>query len=141
MTNNRKIILIEDNRDDYEALIRGFKACNCAYSVEWFNDSSRALQYLMDGSTVLPALIVLDLNLPGMDGRTLLKLLKSHSKMSHIPIIVVSTSADQKDIEYCYSHGANSYIQKPVNFSKMKEICQSINNYWFDICLLTESSN
>lgn len=138
MTINQKIMLIEDNKDDCEAITRGFQSCNCIHPLQWYKDSTEALEYLTNEDTALPAMIILDLNLPGTDGRSLLKLIKSNRKLASIPVIIVTTSADQKDIEYCYLHGANSYIQKPVNFSKMKEICRSINDYWFNVCLIAE---
>lgn len=134
------IMLVEDNKDDCEAIVRGFEACGFTHPIKWFNDSSVVLEYLLEEGNKKPSLILLDLNLPGVDGRSLLKYIKSHNHLRHIPIIAMTTSADQKDIVSCYKHGACSYIQKPVNFNKMKEVCQSIVNYWFGSCLLPDET-
>lgn len=138
MTELISIMLVEDNKDDCEAIVRGFESCGFKHPIKWFNDSSIVLDYLLEEGNQKPTLILLDLNLPGVDGRSLLKYIKSHTHLRHIPIIAMTTSADQKDILSCYKHGACSYIQKPVNFNKMKEVCQSIVNYWFSSCLLPD---
>ena len=132
------LMLIEDNKDDQEAITRGFRSNDCPLPIKWFSSASSALEFLLDTTpSEHPRLLFLDLNIPGMDGRTFLKHLKSHSTLCRIPVIVLTTSADQKDISSCYKHGASSYIQKPIRFSQMKDICRNIIEYWFKSCLLT----
>lgn len=133
------ILLIEDNRDDAEAVLRGFSADNNTYPVLHFNSSTSALAHLNDSSLLYPAsLIILDLNMPGLDGRRMLEIIKSHPKYKSIPVIIFTTSSDQKDVRHCYENGANSYIQKPVNFEQMKSICHTLKEYWFNSAILPE---
>lgn len=133
------LMLIEDNKDDQEAIVRGFRSNDCPYPIKWFSSASSGLEFLLEASiSDHPRLIFLDLNIPGMDGRTFLKHVKSHALLRKIPVIILTTSADQKDISSCYKHGASSYIQKPIRFSRMKEICRNIMDYWFNSCLLTD---
>lgn len=119
-------MLVEDNKDDCEAIVRGFKANGCEYPIEWFQNASHALEHLLNGASVMPLLLFLDLNMPGLDGRSFLHYIQSHKSLRSIPVIVFTTSLAEKDLSYCYAHGVRSYIQKPIQFSKMKEICKNI---------------
>lgn len=132
----KNIILVEDNEDDYEAVVRGFKVCQCPCPVTWFKDASEALISLEKEKKSLPIIILLDLNLPGLDGMGFLKKLKVDPSLKSIPVIILTTSSDSEDIKSCYEYGANSYIQKPLNFEQMKVIVRSITDYWFKTCLL-----
>ncbi len=86
----------------------------------------------------VPSLILLDLNLPGTDGREVLEEIKQDEKLKIIPVIVFTTSSNPKDIESCYRFGVNSYVLKPINIDKSKEVMQSIVDYWFNIAVLPE---
>lgn len=132
-----EIMLIEDNPDDGEVITRGFKQCAPDQHITWFKSSQEALDYLLSNEDARPQVILLDLNLPGMDGRALLDLIKKHESLKKIPVLILTTSADQNDIRRCYESGANSYIQKPVNFYTMKEFCKGIYEYWFKVCILS----
>lgn len=136
MASLKNIVLIEDNEDDYEAVVRGFKHCGSPCPIIWFKDATQAFSFLMQENLDLPALILLDLNLPGLDGRGFLQKLKLNDRLKTIPIVMLTTSSDTKDIQDCYEHGANSYIQKPINFDQMKTIVHSILEYWSKTCLL-----
>jgi two-component system, response regulator len=131
-----EILLIEDNEDDREAVVRAFQTCGCDILIHWFKDSMQVLKYLQDNN---PQLILLDLNMPGLNGKMLLKEIKANDHLKKIPIVVLSTSIDPKDVLDCYSYGANSYIQKPANFFHMKDICQSLSAYWFKTSVLPTS--
>lgn len=135
------IILVEDNQDDCEVIVRGFKACECSHPIKWFQSSQAAIDYLQQYNVTQPHIVILDLNLPGIDGRSLLKIIKTDAKLQQIPVIILTTSSDEKDIKYCYENGANSYIQKPINFFKMKEVCKVISGYWFETCILPMSED
>ncbi len=141
MTETQHIMLIEDNKDDCEAIIRGFQSCDCLYPLKWFKDSDDALASLIENEEDIPLFILLDLNLPGMDGRSFLKYIKNNKQLRGIPVIVLTTSSDHKDVQYCYEHGVSAYIQKPVNFYQMKNICHSIQDYWLNTCLLPERAH
>ena len=74
--------------------------------------------------------------MPGTDGREVLRIIKSSPKLNKIPIVVLTTSSDEKDIESCYESGANSYIQKPVNFEGFINAITKLKEYWFEISIL-----
>ncbi|MCE2951054.1 MAG: response regulator [Alphaproteobacteria bacterium] len=137
------VFLVEDNHDDWEAMVRGFKAADFDAPIVWFKNTKEALYCLKNfsgeyekTSKELPSLIILDLNLPGLDGREMLSIIKSTPHLKMIPVIIFTTSLDQKDVLKCYDTGANAYMQKPVNFEKMQEICESIKTYWMNTVIL-----
>ncbi|MBT7486624.1 MAG: response regulator, partial [Rhodospirillales bacterium] len=80
--------------------------------------------------------ILLDLNLPGTDGREVLHDIKDNDSLKTIPVIVLTTSTDERDIEDCYSSGANSYMQKPVNLDGFMEAIQRLRDFWFKVVVL-----
>ena len=80
----------------------------------------------------LPAIILLDLNMPGTDGRTVLKILKQDPQLFKIPVIIFTTSSNNEDIEECYRLGANSYVTKPINYSALEEKVCLIVRYWLE---------
>jgi len=83
-----------------------------------------------------PGVILLDLNMPGTDGRDVLLEIKSEMTLKSIPVIVLTTSTDERDIQDCYQAGANSYIQKPVDLAGFVESIQRLKDYWFEIVIL-----
>lgn len=141
------ILLVEDNIDDYEAAVRSFKGAHLDNPVQWCRNGRDALDYLKhDGKFAgepvgdRPALILLDLNMPGIDGRKTLALIKQDQALKKIPVIILTTSADERDIEQCYELGASTYIQKPVDFEGLVEAISRIKEYWFGIALLPGGS-
>ena len=127
------IVIIEDNQDDYEAIIRVFKKNFPDNNHIWFKDSKKALEYInsLIATDNMPAFILLDLNMPGIDGREMLVHIKNKTKQ--IPVIISTTSSAKKDILQCYHNGANSYIQKPVNFTQLEEVLLATTKYWLEI--------
>lgn len=83
-----------------------------------------------------PGLILLDLNLPGTDGREVLQDVKSTEGLRSIPVVVMTTSSDERDVEACYDHGANSYLVKPVELNGLINAIQRLKDYWFEIVVL-----
>jgi two-component system response regulator len=141
MTKPILISIIEDNQDDYEAITRAFRTNGLKCSITWYDRAQKYLEYLQEieqdlDNFLSPSLIILDLNMPGFDGRKILELIKSSHKMQVVPVIILTTSTDDKDIERCYQSGANTYIQKPVNFEKMKKVCSTLEDYWFKVAVL-----
>ncbi len=137
------ILLIEDNYDDFEATSRSFKKVNFLNALVWCPTAQDGLDYLRrvgkyanEGPAERPGLVLLDLNMPGMDGRIALRTLKADPELRSIPVIILTTSADERDIEQCYSYGAATYIQKPVGFSGLVEAAQRVKEYWFGVALL-----
>lgn len=139
------ILLVEDNEDDYEATARSFKKSHFMNPIKWCKNGQDALDYLNkqgnysnDNQHVLPALILLDLNMPGLDGRQTLERIKKNPILKYIPVVVLTTSADSKDIEQCYQLGVSTYVQKPLNFDRLAEAVRTMKDYWFDIAILPE---
>lgn len=133
------ILMADDDPDDRmlakEALAEN-KLANDLYFVE---DGEELLDYLNQkgkynsGNAPRPGLILLDLNMPKMDGREALKELKSHDSLRKIPVIVLTTSKAEEDIIRSYELGVNSFITKPVTFDELVEVTRQIGKYWFGI--------
>jgi two-component system response regulator len=137
MHESQSILLVEDSEDDYEATIRAFKKANLHNFVTWCKSGQEALDFLKGADYAeRPGLILLDLNMPGLDGRKTLQLIKGDSHLKRIPVIILTTSADERDVEACYQMGANTYVQKPVSFDGLIEAIKRLKEYWFEIALL-----
>lgn len=141
------ILLVEDNQDDYEATIRSLKSNHFMNPVQWCRSGQQALDYLYakgeyagNPNTRRPDLILLDLNMPGIDGRVVLEKLKADPDKRSIPVVVLTTSSDSRDIEQCYRIGASTYIQKPVSFEGLTEAVRTMKDYWFGVALLPKST-
>lgn len=137
------ILLVEDNEDDYEATLRSLKKNHFANPVHWCKSGQDALDYLNHQGkyaslpdTSLPDLVLLDLNLPGIDGRQVLFQMKQNNRLRAIPVVVLTTSSDAKDVEQCYFIGASTYIQKPVSFEGLTQAIRTMKDYWFNVALL-----
>ena len=129
------ILIVEDSEDDYEATMRAFKRTNLKNPIQRAASGTEALSILREGD-VHPGLILLDLNMPGIDGRRSLAIIKSDPVMRKIPVVVLTTSSDERDVEECYTLGANTYIQKPVDLDGLFAAIQRLKEYWFEIALL-----
>lgn len=140
-----EILLVEDNPSDQELTLKAlnkYKLSNSIYTVE---DGAEALdfvfaegQYSSRNISLLPKLILLDLKLPKVSGLEVLKKIKSDQRTKRIPIVVLTSSKEEKDIVESYEYGVNSYIVKPVDFSKFIESIREIGFYWL---LLNQISN
>ncbi|HTW26023.1 MAG TPA: response regulator [Acetobacteraceae bacterium] len=138
-----QIMLVEDNQDDYEATLRSLKKNHFMNPIEWCRSGQEALDHLHGegddpngAARRNPDLILLDLNMPGIDGRHVLETIKKDSKLRSIPVVVLTTSTDSRDIEACYAAGANSYIQKPVSFDGLTAAIRTMKDYWFGVAIL-----
>jgi CheY-like chemotaxis protein len=141
------ILLVEDSPEDYEVTVRAFRKANLLNPVFRCEDGEEALDYLYrrgryadPSSAPRPGLVLLDLNLPGTDGRQVLAQIKSDAQLRTIPVIVLTTSADERDIEGCYRAGANSYVQKPVSLDAFLRSVQLLKSYWFEVAILPHSA-
>ena len=130
-----EILLIEDNPGDILLTQEAFRSSLFSHNLRIAKDGSEALQILLRQGAYcgspLPDLILLDLNLPKIDGREVLEKIKSRSELKDIPVIILSGSAAESDMTSSYDLHANSYVVKPSNFEDFKEIVASIENYWF----------
>jgi two-component system, chemotaxis family, response regulator Rcp1 len=129
------ILHVEDNRADSDLLKEAFDCIGFEASVEVTHDAKLALSGLEKNletqGASSPDIIVLDLNLPKMDGREMLRRLKEHPQLRRIPVVILSTSNLEQDISYCYDNHCNSYIVKPIRFDDYKRVAKNIQEYWF----------
>lgn len=128
----RSILLVEDNPLDVDLTLRAFSKRRLANPVTVARDGEEAMQ-LIDGwetGELPPALILLDLKLPKVDGLEVLRRLKQHPKFRTIPVVMLTTSAEDRDVQAAYALGVNSYIVKPVSFDKFMDVAEKIEVYW-----------
>lgn len=133
------ILLVEDNPLDVDLTLRAFQRRKLLNSVLVARDGEEALAWIprWESAEIQPAVILLDLNLPRVDGLTVLRTLKEHAVLCRIPVVVLTTSKEDRDIQAAYDLGVNSYIVKPVGFDNFMDVAQHIELYW---CVLNEQS-
>lgn len=126
------ILLVEDNPQDVDLTLRAFKRHNLANPIFVARDGEEALAWLprWEAGEATPAVILLDLKLPRVGGLEVLERLKAHPQWHSIPVVVLTSSADEGDLQAAYGLGANSYIVKPVDFDKFIEVTGRIEMYW-----------
>ena len=136
------VLSIEDSDEDYEVLKRAFARSPIATRLHRFPTGKQALDYLNHSvrttaiETNIPAFILLDLNLPGIDGRKVLETIKQDPVWKYIPTIVLTTSDYGKDIEECYRLGANSYLVKAIDLQQFKKLIHTTIEFWIDLVQL-----
>jgi CheY-like chemotaxis protein len=142
-----RLLIIEDSDEDFEALNRiidrvstfALKIDRCIDGDDALDFLNRFGEYKKLEDIPYPDLIILDLNLPGTDGREVLATIKQSTALKQIPVVVFSTSSNPKDIETCYQSGANSYLLKPMNINELKESVRMMLDYWFKATVLPSS--
>lgn len=132
-----EILLCEDNRRDADLTIRALKRKKLANNVIWVKDGEQALNYLFargeyEGRSILntPRVVLLDLKMPKIGGMKVLEEVRAHPDTKHIPVVIMTSSEEEKDIMKSYDLGANSYIVKPVDFGKFMESVTDVGFYW-----------
>lgn len=140
------ILVVEDSPEDFEVLERAFKKSGFDVPLQRCKDGQEALDLLYKEGIyenlpkhINPSLILLDLNMPGVDGHALLESVKDDAGLKRIPIVVLSTSSSDSDINRSYESGANSYIQKPDDMKGYMAMVADIKEYWFARCALPTS--
>jgi CheY-like chemotaxis protein len=144
MINESQLILVvEDSDDDFFAMQRAFRTARLKNPIRRCVTGDQAVDYLFGRgefadrkNAPLPSVILLDLNLPGLDGRDVLRMVKEEVKLRMIPIIVLTTSNADVDIEQCYATGANTYVQKPVDMHDFIHALGRLKDFWFEIAIL-----
>lgn len=141
------ILLVEDNEHDVYAVRRALAKAGVRNPFIHFSTGEELFDYLLTKNAVninnkiLPAIILLDLNLPSIAGYDVLKELKAHARLRRIPVIVFSSSSDERDIQSCFAAGANSYIIKPMTFAGLINAIAELYGYWFEIAVLPQVSD
>jgi two-component system, chemotaxis family, response regulator Rcp1 len=132
------ILLVEDNPSDVMLTQIAMKECKIANHLQVASDGEQALDILrgQDGGGMNPDLILLDLNLPRMDGRELLCELKKDENLRTIPVVVLTTSDAERDVLQSYQLHANAYITKPIDMDQFIRVVRAIDEFWFDIVRL-----
>lgn len=141
------IMIVEDSDEDYETTQRAFRKAGMANHMVRFGSGDEALDYLHRCGDYAdpevsprPNVILLDLYLPGTDGRAVLQKIKTHHELKRIPVIVLTTSGDMRDIQACYDAGASSYVHKPVDLNSYITAIQRLSEYWFQIVVLPKEA-
>ncbi|MFZ2961279.1 MAG: response regulator [Candidatus Ozemobacteraceae bacterium] len=131
------ILLVEDNPDDVTLTLRAFQKINISNEVVVARDGAEALDFLFSTGvyqnrdpSLMPVLILLDLKLPKIDGLQVLKRLRKDDRTRLLPVVILTTSKEEKDILTSYAYGANSYIRKPVDFVQFLETVRQLGLYW-----------
>jgi CheY-like chemotaxis protein len=135
-----EIVLVEDNPDDLQLALFALKRGGVAPRIHVARDGEEALNYLLrrgpyerGGPQYPPKLILLDLKLPKITGLEVLRELKQNPRTRPYPVVVMTSSTQEKDMMECYQLGANSYIQKPIDFQRFQKIMAELGSYWLSI--------
>jgi CheY-like chemotaxis protein len=136
------VLLVEDNQDDIELTLEALKDSKVSMQIEVVTDGMAAMEFLhREGKYAdkpRPDLVLLDLNLPKMDGREVLKEIRADENLTDIPVVVLTTSEDEGDILRAYKLHANCYIAKPVDFNRFTEIIRQVEGFWLQLVKLPQ---
>jgi two-component system response regulator len=140
MESDIDILLIEDNHDEAQLVIRTLRKNNLSNHLLHLDDGEEALNFLFSRGKYShrttfrkPFLVLLDLKLPKVDGMEILRQLKDDESTRPIPVVMLTSSREEKDILACYHLGVNSYVVKPVSFETLSDAVKSLGNYWLNI--------
>jgi two-component system response regulator len=130
------ILLVEDNPNDAELTIRALKKHNVTNTLEWVKDGAEALDFLFmrgnyaDRNKHTPRLVMLDLRLPKLDGLEVLKAIRANPDTAMLPVVIMTSSTEERDIVSSYQLGANSFVSKPVEFDEFIKVVADLGLYW-----------
>lgn len=137
MPKSQHILLVEDNHDDEELMIYAFKESKIANRIDVVRDGPEALDYLLVRGKyaglpnhTLPAVVLLDINLPKIDGLEVLRQVRSNRESRHLPVVMLTSSRQQEDMLQSYDLGANSFVRKPVEFDAFVDAVRNLQVYW-----------
>lgn len=130
------LLIVEDSDEDFDSIVRAFQNIAANVRLTRATDGDQALEVLEKvGPPPMeapPNVVLLDLNLPGTDGREVLNEVKATNRLRSLPVVVISASSDPKTIAECYRQGASGYVIKPMDFARLEELVRSIKSYWLD---------
>ncbi len=136
MQDNTYLLLVEDNQDDIDLTIRALRRHNLINEIVVLQDGAAALDFLLrrgeyaERVDTMPQFVLLDINLPKMSGLDVLAELRRHDDTKLLPVIMLTTSQEERDVVQSYSKGANSYVRKPVDFEAFSEAIRQLGVYW-----------
>lgn len=130
---DKTILLVEDNPDDEALAVRALQRNNILNEIAVVRDGRQALDYLLDESKPLPALVLLDWKLPKVSGLEVLQLLRATARTALLPVVILTTSQEEQDLLDGYRSGCNSFIRKPVDFGQFTEAMRQLQLYWLVI--------
>ncbi|MEM6550667.1 MAG: response regulator [Planctomycetota bacterium] len=132
------VMIVEDDPDDQDLARIANQQLDQPYELLLVDDGVAALDHLEracsptpDPEARIPDLLLVDLAMPRMDGQTLLRFIRNHARLCHIPVVMFTTSTADRDVRACYELGCNSYIVKPMSIRSLKDILGTLNAYWF----------
>ncbi|HEX4473905.1 MAG TPA: response regulator [Polyangiaceae bacterium] len=135
-----ELLIVEDSPSDLEMTLRALKRAKLAHRVEVARDGAEALEFLFAQGRFsersiedVPRVVFLDLKLPKVDGLEVLQRMKADPRTRSIPVVVLTSSSERKDVVECYNLGVNSYIVKPVNFERFSEAISQLGTYWLSL--------
>ena len=147
MANERPILLVEDNPDDEALTLHAFSRNRITNPVVVVHDGVEAVDYLFGTGafagrdlSVMPAVVLLDLKLPRIDGLEVLRRIRADARTTLLPVVVLTTSREALDLQQAYNLGANSYIRKPVDFDRFQEVVALLGRYWLSLNETVETS-
>ena len=139
-----EILLVEDNEHDVVLTEISFKKSKLAVNLHHVENGEQCMAFLRNEAPYtdapMPDLILLDLNMPVMDGREVLAEITADDKLCHLPVVVLTTSAEHQDIQDMYRLRCSSYITKPVDFNQFQRVLQEFTNYWFTVVILPDKN-
>ena len=145
MSRNNIILLVEDNPNDVELTLRAFRKSKVLNEIQVVCDGVEALDYLFSSGTfagrdpsAAPELVLLDLKLPKIDGLEVLRRMRADERTRRTPVVVLTSSGEERDIVSSYDLGANSFVRKPVDFSEFLDAAQQLGLYWL---VLNQTAN
>ncbi len=141
--NKKYILLVEDNPDDQTLTVRALKKANILNEIVVANNGEEALDYLFGTGayadrdlSIMPEVILLDLRMPKIDGLEVLKRIRADERTKFLPVVILTSFLEERDLVESYKLGANSYIQKPVDFVEFAEAVQTLGVYWLALNVL-----
>ena len=145
----KNILLVEDNPDDRELMKLAFARSEIPHNLIILSDGIEALNYLQRQATdgdlsssgdcsmaAMPAVVILDINLPTIDGIEILRRIRADSRTRILPVIIISSSNEPQDLIDSYINGCNSYVRKPIHFTQLQNFVREISTYWLTVNLL-----
>jgi two-component system response regulator len=140
MIRSRIILLVEDNADDLELTLRPFEKSNLAHQCVVARDGQEALDYLFSAGAfagrdplAIPEVVLLDLNLPKLDGLDVLRRMRADERTRLLPVVILTSSNEEQDVVRSYALGANSFVRKPVDFAQFLAAARDLGVYWLDL--------